>query len=616
MKKREMQERPGLGRRLCCIAILGIVLAMGFGMVIDIMVPDVLSDDLIVTGVITPGTVGASVTLSPSESYTNLILLNDSSFSPEAGWKLEFSRFNEFAPRMELSSTQSGVQLDLSNGFVSYFYVTNFNLRDYENVTVSLDVTVLSGPIEVFLGLDIFSFLSITPFAEYSYGESFPLATGESTSVSIEVDVKELYAIWNPLWLAQSFVRIDVYPVSSNWNDWDDGQLDASLLLENVAISAVSTTPLSPLTADIQDTQGSSVYRFDPNSNMQEWPAVNLTIDEIPNKWGLFVPWKSNDTIYIPAGNYSGTAGFYNFNYSNYTFDTTFEVLPNTALMLGLRFEMVRVNLSVAPAVPYLRIFMSYSNYPLTRYGLEVIPPFPETFYIPKRSGILYISIQTPPRVGSREIAYMMSMNVTDPVSLDIQLHIPMFPFFGVMFSMGEFLLVSLALALIIGAVLSMHRPNAQRHWTHLFEDPRFWPAFLVGFSTLVPWFVTSWNIGESFVVRRSLYIPFALGLDTTTHSLAAIVVSPYLLVDIPFRIIFLWLPLRWAFGYVGSLKRWKFNFYYTICISFPLLNGVLFYLYTPMPLTISIGFILVMAAPILWGFELLIYRVLKRNKK
>ncbi|MFX1606480.1 MAG: hypothetical protein ACFFDD_11275, partial [Promethearchaeota archaeon] len=563
-----------------------------------------------------PGSVGSSVTLSPGESRTNLVLLNSSSFSPEAGWKVEFNRINNYAPRGEQTSTAAGIHLDLSNVDASLSYDTNFNLRDYGNVTVSLDVKALRGPIEVSLSLDIYSFLSVTPFASYHDGKSVPLNTSQTTRITLEVDTKELYAAWSPLWLAQSYVRIDVYPYSSHWTELGDVQLDASLLLENMTISAVSSASLSPLSVDTQDTQGSSVYETGLILNWIEWPAVNLTNEEFPSEWGMFVPWKSNDTVYVQAGNYSGTAGFYNFNYSNYTFDTSFEILSNTILTLGLRFEMVRVNLSISPALPYLRISMWYPDYPRSDYYVEVIPPFPDALYIPKRSGTLYISFHTPPRVESREIVYRISMNVTEPVSLYVHLHIPMFPVFGIMLSTGELLLVILALALLTGAVASTHKPNTQRRWTDRFKDPHFWPAFLVGVSAFVPWFVTSWDIGESVFVQRSLYLPFAMGLDSTTNSLAALVVSPSMLLDIPFRIAFFWVPLRWAFGHVGSPKRWNFDFFYVICISFPLLNGIMFYLYTPMPLTISLGFLLVVAAPILWGFEILIYRGLKRSRK
>ena len=245
MKKRDMQESPGLGRRLCCIAIAGIVLAMGFGMVIDTVVPDGLGDDLVVTETVVDGTVGSSIALSAGKSYTDLVLLNDSSFSREAGWKMDFNSLNEYAPRVERLSTESGIQLDFSNVFVSYYYETNFNLRDYESVTVSLDVKVLRGPIELSLYLDVFSFFSTPQFLGYSDRNSFTLTTGESTSVDVEVDTNALYAMWSPLWLAQSFVGIEIYPISSNWYEREDALLETSLLLENVTISATSTTPLS-----------------------------------------------------------------------------------------------------------------------------------------------------------------------------------------------------------------------------------------------------------------------------------------------------------------------------------------------------------------------------------
>ena len=327
MKHREAQERPGLRRRLCCIALIGIILAAGLGIIIDIVVPDDLVDDFVVTETMASGTVGYSIARSPGRTYTDLVLLNSSRFGCESSWKMEFNKINEYAPRIERLSTESGIQLDFSNVFVSYYYETNFNLRDYENVMVSLDVKVLRGPIEVALNLDVFNLFSTPQVGGYSDRNSLTLTTGESTRANIDLDTNALYAMWSPLWLAQSYVGIDIYPVSSNWYDWEDA-CEGSLLLENVTISASSTTPLSPLNVDIQDTQGSSIYESGVNLNLMKWPAVNLTSDDVPTKWGIFVPWRSNDTIYVLAGNYSGIAGFYSYYYSNDTFATSFEVLP------------------------------------------------------------------------------------------------------------------------------------------------------------------------------------------------------------------------------------------------------------------------------------------------
>ncbi|MFW9804189.1 MAG: hypothetical protein ACFFFC_16125 [Candidatus Thorarchaeota archaeon] len=62
--------------------------------------------------------------------------------------------------------------------------------------------------------------------------------------------------------------------------------------------------------------------------------------------------------------------------------------------------------------------------------------------------------------------------------------------------------------------------------------------------------------------------------------------------------------------------SKWKLNPYYAAYISLPLFLGVLTILFTPFPLGISIGFILVAAAPSLWALELLIYGGYKMMKK
>jgi hypothetical protein len=623
MKSQEMQELPGLGRRLCTIAIVGLVIAAGFGLVVDRVVPDVLGDNFAITETEASGTVGSSMTLSTMQSFNDVILLNDSSFSHESEWKMDFIELNEQTPKIQRMPRESGVQLDLSNVDVSYNYDTNINLRDYENVTVSLDVLVLRGPIEISLALEAFNDLANPGLTGASARNSQTLSTGNSTHLVVELDTNSLYEQWSPLWLAQSFVEIEIYPVSSNWYERQGIPLKASLILENVTVSAKSTIPLSRLQVDIQDTQGYSIYESGVNLNWIKWPAINLTSDTTADKWGIFQPWRSNDTLYVSAGNYSGVAGFYSYGTSNDTFIVSFEILPDTDLLLGLRFEMIRVSLSVSQPVPYLRVVLIYSEYVFDDYRVELAPPFPNTLYIPKRIAKLNIYIQTRQGVENSNLVYEASVQVSEPLNVDIQLRIPVFPIFGVLLSTGQVLLVSLGVALLIGAILSFQKPSAQKNWGLVLRDPRFWPAVLVGISAFFPWFSSfyvleqiQWTVGESVLIHRNLYLPFALSLDSTANSFAALVVSRYVILEVPTRIILFWLPLRWAFGHSGNPQKWKFNFYYALWLLLPLFMGVAAYLTIPIPLNLSTGFFVVLAAPILWIFEILIYRWHKKPRE
>lgn len=616
MKPREIQELPGLGRRLCTIAIVGIVIASGFGLVIDAVVPDVLGDKFVITETEADGTVGSSLTRSTMQSFSDIILLNDSSFSHESGWRMDFNELNEHTPRVQRIPGESGVQIDLSNADVSYNYATNINLRDYENVTISLDVLVLRGPIEISLGLEVFDDLAHLGLTDYSTKNSQTLSTGNSTHLVVELDTDSLYGLWSPLWLAQSFVKIEIYPVSSNWSAQQGVPLEASLILDNVTVLAKSTIPLSQLQIDIQNTQGYSIYESGVNLNWIKWPAINLSSDTTADKWGIFQPWRSNDTLYVSAGNYTGVAGFYSYGTSNDTFTVSFEVLPDTDLLLGFRFEMVRVHLSISQPVPYLRVVLIYSEYIFDDYRVELAPPFPNTLYIPKRIAKLNIYIQTRQGVENSNLVYETSIQVSEPLNVDIQLRIQVFPIFGVLLSTGQVLLVILGVALLFGAILSLQKPSAQKNWGLVLRDPRFWPAVFIGISALFPWFSSfsvleqiQWTIGEPVLIHRNLYLPFAFSLDSTANSLAALVVSQYIILEVPTRIILFWLPLRWALGQSGNPQKWKFNFYYAMCLLLPLFMGVTAYLSIPIPLNLSTGFFLALAAPILWIFEILIYR-------
>lgn len=625
MTKRNALEHPGLGRRLCCITILGITLAIGFGIMIDVAVPDVLSDQLMVNPSYASGTVGSTASSFSSESSTDLVLLNDSSFSRESGWRVDFYRLNEHAPGFTKQPRDLGTQIDISNIAVTFSYDININLRDYEMVTVSLDMTALRGPVEVSLSLGVSSFYSQTSFEEYYDTDSLNLTTGGSGTILLELNTGALYSIWNPLWIAQSEVGIQIFPVSSKWYDWKDINMETALLLENITVTATSAVSLLPLIVDLQDTQGLSAY--DPLGvlNLIDAPALNLTSVEFPDRWGIFLPWQSNDTIYVPAGNYSGAAGIYSYDYANITYSVLFEVNSNIGVQLGLRFEMIRVVLSVSPDVPYLQIIFSYSDRFWAYSSLELAPPFPSTICIPMRPKTLDITIITPYRVENvyHISSHVIRIEATQSLNIDIHLRIALFSFIGILLSGGEILLIFLGLALLLSIILSVQKPSSKKHWKQIIRDPRFWPVLFIGVSALVPWFTTSTTLdyytsmsSDLVVVYRGLYTPFALGLDRTANSLATVIVSQNFMAEILSRIVLFWLPLKWAFGYVGSPHKWKFNSYYAICLIIPLFLGLMVFLYSQIYLELSLGYLLVLTAPVLWMFALLLYRGIKRRER
>ncbi|MFW9794090.1 MAG: hypothetical protein ACFFEE_07310, partial [Candidatus Thorarchaeota archaeon] len=333
---------------------------------------------------------------------------------------------------------------------------------------------------------------------------------------------------------------------------------------------------------------------------------------------------RANDIIYVAAGNYSGIAGVYGYDYVNNTFSVSFEIPVSTSLNLGLQFEIVRINLEISPTVPYLNIHMWYDDRFWTDYTIEVAPPFPDTVCILKRSANLSISISTLPRVEQtpNPFVYEIKIEILQPTTIDIDLEINLFSLGGILISAGEVLLIFLGLALLVGAVLSTQEPNSELHWKQLIHDPRFWPVLLVGASILLPWFTSfssmqrySWSSGGFFIIHRALYTPLACGLDSTTNSVGLVVFSRYLILEIPTRIILFWLPMKWAAEYIGTPGKWSFNFYYGICLLSPAFMGFMVLPLTPLRLMPALGYIVVCSAPILWTLELLIYRFIKKQK-
>ncbi|MFX0055897.1 MAG: hypothetical protein ACFFAD_13305 [Candidatus Hermodarchaeota archaeon] len=627
MAHKKAQDRPGLGRRLIHTAIVGAILASLLGVAINIAVPDVVEPHFDVTSTPAAGTAGSNVTVASLQSRAELTLQNGSSFDPDSGWQTEFRSINEGLPIVERTPHMSGVQIDLSNVAIISDYHFNLNTRDYEQVTFSLDLDVLRGPVEVRVGVHYYRAVD---HPSYSGSQrEYSLTTGDSTQFNLDLDADWIYNHWSSVWLVQARLRIGIVPMGTNLPNM------ASVIINNVTITASSSTPLSLLRVDVQNTEGSSIYEAKIEKGIAEWPAVNLTTQGDPERWGLLLPFRTNDTVYVSAGNYSGIAGTYGFGWVNQTYPISINIAPNTCTHLSMRFEMVFVNLLITPDIPYLVVNLEQPGvllYDISLYHSFMLPsPFPQTICIPNRGDILIITLQIPSRMNYAD--YMLprmdyagreTISISGPMNIDIHLHMPLFSFFGILLSTGELLLSVFGLALLGGAILNLRRPGASRNWERIVRDTRFWPTLLIGISIFLPWFISffpmnpegSFYAGDSFMLVRALYPPIAISIDFTANSLALPLIRNTILIDGLIRVIIFWFPLYGAAMHIGWSSKWKLNFYYAAYILLPLCLGVLTLIFTPFPLGISIGFILAAAAPVLWGFQILIYQGHKRIKK
>ncbi|MFW9887833.1 MAG: hypothetical protein ACFFER_06605, partial [Candidatus Thorarchaeota archaeon] len=588
MAHKRVQDSPGLGQHLIHAAIAGILLASLLGAAINIAVPDVVEPDFDVISTPVTGTVGLNVAVSPLSSQTDLILQNDSSFSPESGWRTELSPLGKKLPFFERTPRKSGIQLDISNVAFSSYYDMNLNIRDYEEVMFSFDSEVLHGPVKICFGFSTcLSFDNIRVYSGHS--DSHSLATGDSSQLSIELDMADYRNAYPSFWLMQSRLEIEIIPLRGVAPGM------ASVILENVTVTASASSPLSLLRFDFQNTEGFSIFESGVDCRMMEWPVTNLTAQDDPTRWGFLSPFRSNDTLYVSAGNYSGFAGTYYLDWPIDTYPVSFSVVQNTCSQLNMRFEMIRVNLLITSDIPYLILKLDLRdeqpNLLEVYYRFTFTPPFPHTLYIPKRESTIEIEIDTPSRIESSTLAFagIKYLTISGPTNIDVSLRMPLFPILGILLSTGELLLAIFGLALFTGAMLNLRKASSKRNWAATIRDPRFWPVLLIGMSAAFPWFVSCFSmnsagwpyIGDSFILSRRIHTPLALSLNTTDNSLALLGVNHLMIVDITIRILLFWFPLYGAAMHIGWSSKWKLNFYYAAYILLPLCLGVLTLIFT-----------------------------------
>ncbi|NHJ13034.1 MAG: hypothetical protein EAX95_05120 [Candidatus Thorarchaeota archaeon] len=253
---------------------------------------------------------------------------------------------------------------------------------------------------------------------------------------------------------------------------------DITILRFLVTATKVQPESLSPISFDLQRTNGESIFAnptFVLEREIYTNPLINLESSLLPNGTS-FTPSQVNDTIFLPADHYSGTfiwGQFYNYSFS-------LVVEPQHSCHLILRVNMSSIRLVCNYAIPCFSTTMSSAGFNYWRYSTleERLFYFPSNYTVFIRLRVYSLSNEAWfPDYGNLTLQVLGRSNSDITVLAEFNWFA-----FGSLAVSGPRLFVLLDFFIIVFALVYWFRKR-------LVSDSRILPFIGYLASLMLPWF-------------------------------------------------------------------------------------------------------------------------------
>ncbi len=570
---------------------------------ISILVPSTVTPQIIIEKENNPsGHEGFNLTSSLSNHTSSQTMLNDTPFLSDEFWTINAYSLSSDWSTYQITQLGDHAVIAIENGECEFTREFSVNVAVQNTINLTLKGKVISGQVEIFVRFYVWSWYTPNYYTG-NYQYITKIDAGERIDFSFFRDISNLKTLLSPRWIASISTQIEIVAEESCV-----AQIDSAI------IETTSEEPLATLTVDMQNTGMESIYDISGVSNTYNIPGINIT-DLATSEWSVITPMTKDLKVYLPSGNFSCTAGL--FNYS--TEDTHFEFLLSLDSRLDyrlvIRVEMIRIDFSMTPDLPQIGVSIRWSEEVLYCWDGEITPPYSIKIFIPAKAGELIVSIVYLSRIDGRLSLVGTRVSLNGTLNLKVSVKAPFFSFLGGAATAGDIVLIAVGIALLIMTLSSLNEITRPYGWEVVIKDPKFIPILILGASALFPWLVeshTGSNLGSPpHVLVSYYYVPFCVKLIKTQNSLLFPLMYQYLIIDLIFKIMVFWIPLLYGYSRIGfSMKSIWNDYLYAIAIPFIL---VILTLFDNHGGQIGPGLVLAAIAPAVYVVQRKLYRKLRR---
>jgi hypothetical protein len=264
-----------------------------------------------------------------------------------------------------------------------------------------------------------------------------------------------------------------------------------------------STVPLVPVSLDLETTDGSSLYDCPMFAEIQgRAPYLEISKNNNRSNSLRFWPLRKNVTFYLQPGGLNGSAGWYDWSYSedSVQFNVTFSFDEGVALKI--RLLVIRIDLHTDIDYPVTRITIREPGGSWPMYDVYVTPDiFPSFLYVPahkvpawdhtSQSISIMIDLEDMRYIGGYDLASSFSasgqISFNGTRNLEINVKFGQLTFYGIM-NTSDLILwilsISLFLLVLVRIGIVFHIPSRRMH-----ADSRFIPFVLFLVLAFIPWY-------------------------------------------------------------------------------------------------------------------------------
>ena len=284
------------------------------------------------------GTRGVEQVESPAIAKTNIELLNSTEDYRDS--------FSEFLDICSLNLTQLTVKATVS-AQSSIEVLLSYYFRDYSKVPTIRDTISWAN-----------------------------MTVGETRTLQFPIPVEQIKSNLTDMIV---FSRLSISCVGGTGN------------IDYVVLEGTYDTPVQETVLDVQDTEGERIHTSPYFNEIETWvPTLNIS-SSTSSDFGIFEIYRSNETVFLPVGEYSIICGW---KYSSDSFEDTTSayvtVDSNHSSRWEIRILTRRIYLDINIPTSIVYVDLDYATFhPWPRKGDFIYLPFDYDFLIRVDVGLL-----------------------------------------------------------------------------------------------------------------------------------------------------------------------------------------------------------------------------------
>ncbi|MFW9918394.1 MAG: hypothetical protein ACFFED_02255 [Candidatus Thorarchaeota archaeon] len=549
---------------------------------------------------------------------TTPILLTEIPFSTLSSWRVtrepyDWMYTHEFSNRME----SNGVRINAQNTYLSLRRFMNLPLEGYESIDIDFTYGDISGQFYSTLNVSA----ELNPFQasqsdRLTLGSSSLFSNGSiSTDAQHHLTIPDLQAlrIQTTEWILRCEITLEIII-----------PLDAAFLIERLQVIGSTSEMVYATNFDILDASGADFRTNQYSNQILVIPTINISKSTLD--FTMLRINDQNETIHLTTGNYSASAGWFDFHWYHKETEFYFELEQNQSMYHAITLSTYTLKIALSVNVPVININITYSEPDSSILAYSVYDfrssgnSFPLTLVLPHLQASLRIEIKERfTSLGANSLLIEHQIPSSTPENLEVEVIFPLFVIANTAINIAQLFLIGFILVFALIQIALFQRSTHPHDWSFFRTDFRWFPLSLLILSLFLPWTEATVTYQYTAEEMNLTYILMAYGsliLVRTEGSVLVNIVNYYPAVWL--LILGSVVPLYWASQRIKNTKPWKWDWRFFISITLPVLWASLIITITSElgSSSIQLGGILPFITPIAWIVIFSTHRIKRWNHK